>query len=142
MNTHNVANCLVENTPPTEGMVKLEKTIQSLGKGLILAGEGRNEMTMPFQAFSQVHIFKSWSENIDGIERIDRNPCLLGEFLFGQWSRSFGYNRMSGKTPAEEFRIRHHVKMGAIPTVTIRTADEVLNPNPAVKEMLDLATKR
>ncbi|MHB8094575.1 MAG: hypothetical protein ACYDH0_06500 [Candidatus Aminicenantales bacterium] len=141
MNTHNVANCLVENTPPTEGMVKLEKTIQSLGKGLILAGEGRNEMTVPYQAFSQVHIFKSWFENIEGLERIDQNPCLLGEFLFGRWSRSFGYHSLSGKTPAEEFRIRHQINMGAIPTVTIRTADEILNPNPTVHQILDSAVR-
>jgi hypothetical protein len=94
---------------------------------------------MQDQAFSQVHIFKSWSENIEGVERI--KPCPLGEFLFGRWSRSFGYQRLTGRTPAEEFRMRLHVGMGAMPTLTIRSAAEIERPNPGVKEMLDLAVK-
>jgi hypothetical protein len=49
--------------------------------------------------------------------------------------------RLSGKTPGEEFRMRFHIGMGAIPTVTVRSADEILNPNPGVKEMLSLAAK-
>jgi len=32
-----------------------------------------------------------------------------------------------------------HMEHGAIPTITIRNADEILNPNPAVKKMLDIA---
>jgi hypothetical protein len=139
MNTHNVDNCLVENLTPTEGMKRLVQTIKSLGKGLVIGGEGRNEISMQDQAFSQVHIFKSWSENIEGVERI--KPCPLGEFLFGRWSRSFGYQRLTGRTPAEEFRMRLHVGMGAMPTLTIRSAAEIERPNPGVKEMLDLAVK-
>ena len=137
MNTHNVHNCLVENTTPTEGMKKLQETIKSLGNGLIMGGEGRNEITVQDQSFSQVHLYKSWFENIEGLERLE--PCPLGEFLFGRWSRSFGYARLSGKTEAEQFRMKFHVDMGAIPAITIRSAEEIENPNPGVKEMLELA---
>ena len=66
MNIHNVANCLVENWTPTEGMERLESTMAELGNGLILGGEGRNEVTMRYQAFGQVHLFKSWQTNIPG----------------------------------------------------------------------------
>lgn len=139
MNTHNVHNCLVENTTPTEGMKKLQETMMSLGDGLLLGGEGRNEITMQDQIFSQVHLFKSWFENIEGLERL--TPIQLGEFLFGSWSLSFGYSRLSGKTDWEQFRMKRQVEMGAIPTITIRTVEEITNPNPAVKKMLEDASK-
>jgi len=32
-----------------------------------------------------------------------------------------------------------HLEHGAVPTVTINTAEEITNPNPAVKRMLELA---
>jgi hypothetical protein len=138
MNTHNVHNALVENTTPTEGMKKLQTTIKSLGKGLMLGGEGRNEITMQDQIFSQVHLFQSWHENIEGLEGLQ--PIRLGEFLFGRWSRSFGYSRLSGRTDWERFRMKRQVEMGAIPTITIRTAEEITSPNAGVELMLDMAT--
>jgi hypothetical protein len=139
MNTHNVHNCLVENTTPTEGMKRLQKTIKSLGNGLVLAGEGRNEINMQDQSFSIVHLFKSWFENIDGLERI--KPCPLGEFLFGRWSRAFGASRLSGKNPAEQFRIKMQIAFGGIPTITIDSAEEIEKPNAAVEEVLRLAAE-
>jgi len=139
MNIHNVSNGLVENSPPTLGMVLLMETIRSLGKGLTLTGEGRNEITMQRQVFGQVHLFKSWRENFPGLERL--KPIHLGEFLFGPWCRSFGYARLSGQEAWEPMRMRLHVDMGAVPTITIRSAAEIDNPNPAVAEMLALAVK-
>jgi hypothetical protein len=32
-----------------------------------------------------------------------------------------------------------HLEHNAIPTITIRSEEEIINPNPAVKRMLDLA---
>ncbi len=139
MNTHNAHNALVENTTATEGMKKLQQTMKSLGNGLLLGGEGRNEITMQDQIFSQVHLFQSWFENIEGLEEL--KPIRLGEFLFGPWSLSFGYSRLSGQTDWEQFRMKRQVEMGAIPTVTIRTAEEITNPNRGVKLMLELAGK-
>lgn len=139
MNIHNVDNGLVENAPPTLGMVRLQETIQSLNKGLIVTGEGRNDITMQRQAFGQVHLFKSWRENIPGLERL--KPCPLSEFLFGSWCRSFGYLNLSENGPTDLMRARLHVGLGAVPTLTVKTAAEVDNPNPVVAEMLALAVK-
>jgi len=139
MNTHNVHNCLVENTTPTEGMQRLQKTIKSLGDGVVLAGEGRNEINMQDQCFSIVHLFKSWKENIKGLERI--KPIQLSEFLFGRWSRAFGSSRLSGNTPEEDFRIKRQIAFGGIPTITIQSAEEIKHPNPAVREVLQQAGK-
>ena len=135
----NLHNCLVDNTTSTEGMKCLEALIGSLGNGLIVAGEGRNEITMQDQAFAQVHLFRSSGPNIEGLERL--KPCPLNEFLFGKWCRSFGYSRLGGKTPAEELRMKMHIDWRAIPTITIKSAAELENPNQAVKKILRLAAK-
>jgi len=56
----NLYNSLVENTTSTEGMKMLIEHIGSLGKGLVVAGEGLNEITMQGQSFAQAHPSKSW----------------------------------------------------------------------------------
>jgi hypothetical protein len=139
MNTHNVDNAWVEGRTPTEGMIRLEETIADLGHGLVLGGEGRNEVTMRSQAFGQVHLFKSWFTNIPGLDRLTMVP--LGEFLYGEWCRAFGYARLSGATPEEALRMKLQLNQGAVPTITVRSAAEIDNPNAAVLEMFDRANR-
>ena len=139
MHSRNLHNCLVNNKTSSEGMKDLEALIGNLGNGLIVAGEGRNEITMQDQAFAQVHLFRSSGPNIKGLELL--KPCTLSEFLFGKWCRSFGYSRLGGKTPEEEIRIKMHIDWGAVPTITVRSAADLENPNQALKEILKLAAK-
>jgi len=135
--TWNLHNCLVENMTPTEGMKRLIAAVAGIGDGLFVGGEGRNEVTMTEQCFSQVHLFRSSGRSIDGLERT--GGCPLNEFLFGRWSRSFGYSSLGGRTDDEQMRMRLHVSLGAMPTVTIQSAAEIEQPTPAVEEMLRLA---
>ena len=65
--------------------------------------------------------------------------CPLCEFLFGRWCRSFGYSHLGGKTPEEVLRMKLHMDLGAMPTLTVRSAGEILQPNPAVDEVLRAA---
>jgi hypothetical protein len=133
----NVHNGLVENQTTTEGMKRLVEQVANLKKNLAVGGEGRNEITMQGEAFGQVHLFKSWQQSIDGLERT--GECALNEFLFGRLCRSFGYTGLNGVSPVEEVRMRIHTDLGAIPTVTIGSAADIDKPNKAVKEMLDAA---
>ncbi|HUU27559.1 MAG TPA: DUF6259 domain-containing protein [archaeon] len=135
----NLHNCLVNNTTPTEGMKRLIALIGSLDQGVVVGGEGRNEITMQDEAFAQVHLFRSSGHNIEGLERL--KTCPLNEFMFGKWCRSFGYSRLGGQTPAEELRMKLHLDLGAVPTLTVDSAAEVENPNPAVKKILKLAAE-
>ena len=139
MHSRNLHNCLVDNATSTEGMKRLTALIGSLGKGLVVAGEGRNEFTMQDQAFAQVHLFRSSGPNIKGLERL--KPCPLSEYLFGKWCRSFGYSGLNGKTAAEEMRMQMHIDWGAIPTITVGSAADLENPNPALKRILKLAAE-
>ncbi len=137
--TWNLHNCLVENMTPTEGMQRLIAEVAGIGGGLYVGGEGRNETTMTGQSFSQVHLFRSSGRSIDGLERT--GGCPLNEFLFGRWSRSFGYSSLGGHTDDEHMRMQLHVSLGAIPTVTVESAAEIERPNPAVEEMIRLAAR-
>ena len=132
--TWNLHNCLVENMTPSEGMRRLIAHVASLGRGLAVGGEGRNETTMLDQALSQVHLFKSHQHSIGGLERA--GGCALNEFLFGRWCRSFGYTALSGQTSDEQTRMQVHTSLGAMPTVTVHTASDLAQPNPTVDQML------
>jgi len=129
--TWNIHNCLVEGMTPTEGMKHLTAHIASLGSGLAVGGEGLNEITMQEQCFGQAHLFESWHETAEGLERT--GGCPLNEFLFGKLCRTFGYSRLSGRTEEEQLRMRIHDEHGAIPTVTIRSAEEIAKPNATVE---------
>lgn len=135
--SHNLHNCLVENLTSTEGMQKLIDHVGRLGNGLVVGGEGLNEITMQGQSFAQAHLFKSWHDSIDGLERT--GDCNLNERVFGKLCRTIGYSGLGGRDANQELRMRMHLEHGAIPTVTIRSADEISNPLPAVKRLLEMA---
>lgn len=136
--SQNLHTCLVEGMTSTEGMNKLIHHVAALGNGLVVGGEGLNEITMQGQSFAQAHLFKSWQNSITGLERT--GGCNLNQVLFGRLCRTIGYSGLSGRDENQELRMRIHLEHGAIPTVTVRSADEINNPNAAVKRMLDLAS--
>jgi hypothetical protein len=135
--TQNLHNCLVESMTSSEGMKCLIKHISQLGKGLVVGGEGLNEITMQGLSFAQAHLFKSWQDSIEGLERT--GGCNLNQLLFGKLCSIIGYSGLNGKDKNEELRMQLHIEHGGIPTITIDSVNEITNPNPAVKHLLELA---
>jgi hypothetical protein len=135
--SHNLHNSLVDGMTSTEGMNRLIRHVAGLGAGLIVGGEGLNEITMQGQSFAQAHLFKSWQESVDGLERT--GGCDLNQRLFGRLCRTIGYSGLGGRDDNEALRMRMHLEHGAIPTVTIRSAADLESPNAAVRRMLELA---
>jgi len=135
--SHNLHNCLVENTTSTEGMKLLIDQIGQLDNGLAVGGEGLNEITMQGLSFAQAHLFHSHHATCEGLERA--GGCPLNAFLFDGLCRTFGYSRLSGKTAEEVLRSRVHLALGAIPTITGPTAEEIRNPSSHVRELLERA---
>jgi hypothetical protein len=136
--TQNLHNCLVENITSSEGMKRLIDHVGHLGKGLVVGGEGLNEITMQGLSFAQAHLFKSWQTSVEGLERT--GGCNLNQLLFGRLCNTFGYSGLSGKDEDEALRMQLQVEHGSIPTITIHSAEEIIKPNPAVKHMMELAT--
>jgi hypothetical protein len=133
----NIQNCIVESMPPTEGMNRLIRHVSELGKGFVVGGEGLNEITAQSQSFGQVHLFKSWQTSIEGLDRA--GGCNLNELLFGKLCRSFGYSGLGGEDKDKELRMQIHLEHGTIPTITINSEKDILNPNSAVNRMLVMA---
>ncbi|MFH1718242.1 MAG: DUF6259 domain-containing protein [Planctomycetota bacterium] len=135
--SHNLHNCFVEAVTPTEGMHKLIRHVATLGQGLVVGGEGLNEITMQGQSFAQAHLFKSWHDSVDGLERT--GGCALNAFLFDGLCRTIGYSNLGGHDANQQLRMNMHLEHEAIPTVTIGSAQDILTPNAAVKAMLERA---
>ncbi len=139
LNTFNLHNSLVESMTSTEGMKRLITDVASLGDGLVVGGEGLNEITAQGLSFAQAHLFESWQESKPGLERT--GGCALNEFLLGKLCRTIGYSGLGGQNPDEVLRMRIHDEHGAIPTITIESPLELVSPNPAVKLVLDKAAR-
>jgi hypothetical protein len=135
--SHNLQNCFVEGMTPTEGMHKLIRHVATLDQGLVVGGEGLNEITMQGQSFAQAHLFRSWHDSVPGLERT--GGCDLNTFLFEGLCRTIGYANLGGRNADQELRMNMHLQHGAIPTVTLRSAQDILAPNNAVQAMLDRA---
>ncbi|MCK4374437.1 MAG: hypothetical protein KAX19_03880, partial [Candidatus Brocadiae bacterium] len=118
------------------GIRRLIDYVSQIGGGLAVGGEGLNEITMQGLSFAQAHLY-GYGDVAEGVERT--GGCPLNDFLFGGLCRTIGYSRLSGKTEAEVLRMRLHEEHGAIPTVTVRSAEEILHPNPAVARVLEMA---
>lgn len=135
--TANLHNSLVEGMTSSEGMHRLIHEVSQVGGGLAVGGEGLNEVIAQGLSFAQVHLFRSSQASIAGLERT--GGCPLNDFLFGRLCRSFGYSRLGGRNADEELRARIHEEHNALPTITIRSAQEIESPTPAVRRALERA---
>jgi len=135
--TANLHNSLVEGMTSSEGINRLIHQVSEVGGGLAVGGEGLNEVIAQGLSFAQVHLFRSAQASIAGLERT--GGCPLNDFLFGRICRSFGYSRLGGRNADEELRARIHEEHNALPTITIRSAEEIDSPTPAVRRALERA---
>ncbi len=133
--TQNVVNSMVEQRTPTLGMLELLDMAGELNNGIVLGGEGLNEMTMQSLSFAQAHLFRSAARSIEGLERA--GGCPLNAFLFSGLSRTIGYTNISGKNEDQEMRHRVHVSLGAIPTLSELSVEEILHPNAFVQHIFN-----
>jgi hypothetical protein len=59
--------------------------------------------------------------------------------MFGKWCRSMGYANIGGKSEEQNMRMKMHLTQGAIPTITVRSVEDIENPNKMVAEFLKMA---
>lgn len=139
----NLHNCLVENVPAAEGMKLLidqvghVQTAHTAAPGLVVGGEGLNEVIAQGLAIGQVHLFKSSGPSVRGLERT--GGCPLNALLFDGLSRAFGYSGLAGRNEDEVLRSDIHLSNGAIPTITSPGAKDILEPNPYIARLLKVA---
>jgi hypothetical protein len=133
----NADNALVENLSMAEGVVALTRELTELDGLPAVGGEGLNEMIMRYQSFAQAHLFDSYHHNCPHFDELD--PVPVGRLLYGDLCRTMGYSGLGGDTQASVRRLEVHERLGALPSLEVRKPDDVLNPNPAVRRVLDRA---
>jgi hypothetical protein len=133
----NLHNCLVEHQTSSEGMKRLIDYLAGMDDGVVVGGEGLNEITAQGLSFAQAHLFQSHQTTHEGLERAA--GCPLNAFLFEKLARTFGYSGLSGRTEQEQLRSRVHLSLGAIPTFTGLTPGEIRSPSPAIQELFEAA---
>ena len=135
---YNGLRSLVNNTPTTKGFTQEARHLQAIGRNgrpLYIGGEGLNEITMQSVSFAQVHLLSRSDSDVQS----RTGKCDLNAFLFGRLVKSMGYANLSGRTADSAIYMQSHVDHGAMPTVTVSSADEIINPNPAIAKMLNIA---
>jgi hypothetical protein len=141
--TWNLSNCLVENMTSTQGMLRAIDQVAGVqtgsagGNGLVVGGEGLNEIIAQGLSFGQVHLFKSSGPSVRGLERA--GGCPLNALLFDGLVKTFGYSKLSGRDDDEVLRSQTHLSLGALPTITHPSAQDIRQPNPHVGKLLEMA---
>ncbi len=144
--TWNTDNGLVENMTTVEGMRQLQEEFCQIDPGMVLAGEGMNEISFQRECFAQAHIHDGWGELEERHVHAAHSICA---FLWEGHSRLMGYYHLlpgsSDKwTGQMELGIEVYKRLGAIPSIEEcgRYADSpelFSREQPLVKRVLDLA---
>ena len=131
-------NALVEGLTTGEGTQALTRELSALDGPPAVGGEGLNEVSMRHQTFAQVHLYYSWHGTHPLLEKLNAVP--VGHFLYGDLCRTMGYSNLKGDTPESMCRLRVHAALGALPTLTVRSAEEIEQPSPGAQREIDRAT--
>ena len=132
--TWNTDNGLVENMTTVEGLRKLQEEFAAIEPGLVLAGEGLNEISIQRQAFAQAHILEG---------RPDLRPehiaaaHPLGAFLWSGHTRLLGYYHLNPKDKDVDIGIEVYRRMGAIPTLITNDVDRITADEPVVRKLIE-----
>ena len=137
---YNVRQSLINNMPTTKGLLQEVSHLQAIGRNgrpLYIGGESLNEITMQRLSFGQIHL-----SSFNDTEILARTgKCDLNRFMFGKLVCLFGYNNVHGNTKDSEAFMRANLDHGAIPTIQVRSAEEIINPNPAITKMIKMANE-
>jgi hypothetical protein len=137
--TWNTDNGIVENLTTVEGMRRLQEEFAAIEPGLVLAGEGLNEISFQRESFAQAHIHDGWGalrpEHIAAAHPV----C---SFLWKGHTRLVGYYHLNPADKGVDIAIEVYRRMGAIPTLICNDPALITKDQPAVRKLLDLAAGR
>lgn len=137
--TWNIDNGLVQGMTTTEGMHRMQQQFAAVEPGLVLVGEGLNEVSFQFQAFAQSHIFDAWQGlNQDKVD-IAHDVCA---FLWDGHTKLIGYHHeLRPGNEQRRFAVEIGERMGVLPTIITNTPDHIRNPDELTRRILDHARR-
>jgi hypothetical protein len=133
--TWNSDNGLVENLSTVEGLKQMQEEFAAIQPGIMLAGEGLNEISFQRQCFAQAHIHDGWGDLGPHHIPAAHNICA---FLWQEHTRLVGYYHLRPGGKDTDIGIEVYRRMGAIPTLICNQPDLITRDQPAVKKLLEL----
>lgn len=137
--TWNTDNGMVENMTTVEGMRQLQEEFVAINPGIVLAGEGLNEISFQRECFAQAHIFNGWDELKPHHILVAHPIC---SFLWEGHTRLVGYYHLNPNDKDVEIGIEVYSRMGAIPTLICNDPELIRKDQPIVKKIIDLTQIR
>lgn len=134
--TWNTDNALVQGMNTIEGMRKMQEQFAAIRPGLVLVGEGLNEISFQRECFAQAHIFDGWGK----LERkhVDiAHP--INAFLWGDHTKLIGYYHLRPHEEGYELGIEIYERMNALPTIITNNVKDLKEMTPATKRIFDRA---
>jgi hypothetical protein len=135
--TWNTDNGLVQGLSTVGGLSVLQEEFANVEPGLVLTGEGLNEVSFVREAFAQAHIHNGWGDLTEDHVEAAHPIC---SFLWEPHTRLLGYyHHLNPKNKNVDLCIEVYRRMGAIPTIVTNNPDDLRNPGEAMKKILALA---
>jgi hypothetical protein len=134
--TWNTDNGLVEGMTTIDGMVRLHEEFDMIRPGLVLVGEGLNEISFQRECFAQAHIHEGWS-GIEAKHVESAHPICA--FLWDGHTKLIGYFKLAPNDKFFDLAVATYERMGALPTLIVNTPEQVLEPSETTQRVLDAA---
>jgi len=134
--TWNADNAIIQGMTTIAGLHKLQEQFAAVHTGLVLAGEGLNEISFQRQCFAQGHILQGWGPLEQTHVEVQHGIC---QFLWGDHTRLVGYYHLSPGAADFDKGIEIYLRMGAIPTLITNNPKDLREPAPLTQRILEQA---
>ncbi len=136
--TWNTDNGLVQGLSTVGGMWQMQEEFAAIRPGLVLAGEGLNEISFQRQCFAQAHIHDGWGDleakHVDGVHPI-------GSFLWAGHTRLVGYYHLNPDNKDFDLGVQVYERMGVMPSIVSGNPKHLQEMSAGTKKIFERAKK-
>jgi hypothetical protein len=129
--TWNTDNGQVQGMNTVEGLRQLQEEFAAISPGLVLAGEGLNEISFQRECFAQAHIHEGWG---DLEPKHPEAMVPICSFLWAGHTRLIGYHHLNPDNKDFDLGVEVYERMGAMPTI--------VSGNPKHLEQMSAGTRK
>ncbi len=133
-------NGLIDGLTMNEGVIRLHRELRDALPNVALSGEGINELTYPFMAYAQRHVYSAMKRTIDRSSLMDAHP--VSSYLFLPYTRLYGWLGIpaGNEQPQAYAAWMENLRLWGVqptPKLIRQTKQEMLNPNGFLRQNLE-----
>lgn len=138
---YNDANGLVDGLTGIEGSQALHRELRAALPDVALSGEGLNEITSPYEAFAQRHIWSMDHMHFTWNDRLVAMSHPVSSAVLATDTKIYGYIGMANPGQGDLFTVwqRAYEAFGALPTYNQPDATQLTHLPPHAAEAFQLA---